>query len=135
MKKLFAFICVSVLLFSVCFFENSRNNIVSLRAEAAAYKQVQALHILVPTEQQAIEIRKEIVDGQEQNKIFYNFMDAAKKYSQCPSGKSGGILGWFGRGDMVPAFEQAAFNLPNGQVSEPVKTQFGWHLIYVISKK
>jgi parvulin-like peptidyl-prolyl isomerase len=62
-------------------------------------------------------------------------MDAAKKYSTCPSGRSGGILGWFSKGDMVKPFEEAAFNLPNGQVSEPVKTQFGWHLIYVISKK
>ena len=62
-------------------------------------------------------------------------MRAARKYSTCPSGSSGGILGWFGRGDMVPAFEQAAFDLTPGQVSEPVKTQFGYHLIYVISRK
>ena len=62
-------------------------------------------------------------------------MAAAKKYSKCPSGSSGGILGWFGRGDMVYEFEKAAFELPNGQVSEPVKTKYGWHLIYVISKK
>ena len=93
------------------------------------------MHILVPTESQAIEIRKEIVEGQEDRKIFYNFMDAARKYSTCPSGRTGGSLGWFGRGDMVKPFENAAFDLPNGQVSEPVKTQFGYHLIYVISKK
>lgn len=104
-------------------------------AQAASYSQVHAMHILVPSEQKAIEVRKEIVDGQEDRKIFYNFMDAAKKYSTCPSGRSGGILGWFSKGDMVKPFEEAAFNLPNGQVSEPVKTQFGWHLIYVISKK
>ena len=104
-------------------------------AQAASYSQVHAMHILVPSEQKAIEVRKEIVDGQEERKIFYNFMDAAKKYSTCPSGRSGGILGWFSKGDMVKPFEEAAFNLPNGQVSEPVKTQFGWHLIYVISKK
>lgn len=104
-------------------------------AHAANYTQVHAMHILVPTESQAIEIRKEIVEGQEDRKIFYNFMDAARKYSTCPSGRTGGSLGWFGRGDMVKPFENAAFNLPNGQVSEPVKTQFGYHLIYVISKK
>ncbi len=104
-------------------------------AQAAEYKQVQALHILVPTEQEAVKIREEIMTGKDKAEIFNNFMAAAKKYSKCPSGSAGGILGWFGKGDMVPEFETAAFNLPNGQVSEPVKTPYGWHLIYVISKK
>ena len=103
--------------------------------EAADIREVQALHILVNTEDEATQIRNEIMTGQTKNEIFYNFMSAAKKYSKCPSGKSGGILGYFGRGDMVKPFEEAAFNLPNGQVSEPVKTQFGYHLIYVVSKK
>ncbi len=124
---LFAFCCVLPV--------SDNSNIISNRAEAAAYKQVQALHILVPTEQEAIDIRKEIMQGQNQQEIFNNFMSAAKKYSKCPSGSAGGILGWFGIGDMVPEFEKAAFDLPNGQVSEPVKTSYGWHLIYVISKK
>lgn len=106
-----------------------------MQAQAAEYKQVQALHILVPTEQEAIKIREEIMAGKDRSEIFNSFMSAAKKYSKCPSGSSGGILGWFGKGDMVPEFETAAFNLPNGQVSEPVKTPYGWHLIYVISKK
>ena len=105
------------------------------QVQAREYSQVQALHILVPTEQEAISIRKEIMTGRNQQEIFNNFMNAAKKYSKCSSASSGGILGWFGKGDMVPAFEKAAFELPNGQVSEPVKTQFGWHLIYDISKK
>ena len=108
--------------------------IVTNKAEAAAVKQVQAAHILVPTEQEAVNIRKEIMDGNSDD-TFNRFMEAAKKYSKCPSGKSGGILGWFGKGDMVPEFETAAFNLPTGIVSEPVKTQFGYQLIYVISKK
>lgn len=103
--------------------------------EAADIREVQALHILVNTEDEATQIRNEIMTGQTKNEIFYNFMSAAKKYSKCPSGKSGGILGYFGRGDMVKPFEEAAFNLPNGQVSEPIKTQFGYHLIYVVSKK
>ena len=135
MKKILSLV---LLLFAFCCFsciENSKVNIVSSRAEASEYKQVQALHILVPTEKEAIQIREEILSGANQKEIFNNFMNAAKKYSKCPSGASGGILGWFGKGDMVPEFEYAAFNLPNGQVSEPVKTQFGWHLIYVISKK
>ena len=107
----------------------------ALTMTAQAANQVQALHILVPTEAQAVMIRHKIVDGADQKQIFQNFMNAAKEYSKCPSGKSGGILGWFSKGDMVKPFEDAAFNLPNGEVSEPVKTQFGWHLIYVISKK
>ena len=124
MKKLLSF-AVLVLAFLVSAF--------TMTAQAA--KQVQALHILVPSEAQATMIREEIVAGADQKQVFQNFMKAAKEYSKCPSGKSGGILGWFSRGDMVKPFEEAAFNLENGQVSEPVKTQFGWHLIYVISKK
>lgn len=125
MKKFFSLVILTLALFI---------GVLSTSAEAAVNK-VQALHILVPTEAQAIEIRQEIVDGADQREVFQNFMNAAKKYSKCPSGKSGGILGWFGRGDMVRPFEDAAFNLPNGEVSQPVKTQFGYHLIYVISKK
>ncbi len=125
MKKLF----LSLIMTFVAFF-----SFLSISVEAAV-NQVQALHILVPTQEQAVQIREEIVSGGTPSQVFQNFMSSAKKYSTCPSGKSGGILGWFGRGDMVPAFEKAAFELPNGQVSEPVKTQFGYHLIYVISKK
>ncbi len=113
----------------------STDNIVVQKVQAFEYTQVQALHILVPTEQEAINIRKEIMTGKNQKEIFENFMNAAKKYSKCPSASSGGILGWFGKGDMVPSFEKAAFELPNGQVSQPVKTNYGWHLIYDISKK
>ena len=133
MKKILA---LFMLLGAMGFFtlNYTAEKIVTNKAEAAAVKQVQAAHILVPTEQEAVNIRKEIMDGSSDD-TFNRFMEAAKKYSKCPSGKSGGILGWFGRGDMVPEFENAAFNLPTGIVSEPVKTQFGYHLIYVISKK
>lgn len=132
MKKIISFVFFVVALFTVA---TVSTDVVSARVEAAVVNQVQALHILVPTEAQAIKIREEIMQGSTPSAVFANFMDAAKKYSICPSGKSGGILGWFGRGDMVKPFEQAAFNLPNGEVSQPVQTQFGWHLIYVISKK
>ena len=135
MKRILSLVLSLVLLSCFSYIESQYNNSMSSRVEAASYKQVQALHILVPTEAEALSIREEIMKGRNQQEIFNNFMEAAKKYSKCPSGKSGGILGWFGKGDMVPEFETAAFNLPNGQVSEPVKTQFGWHLIYVISKK
>ncbi len=110
-------------------------NSVSSRVEAAEYKQVQAYHILVPTEQQAVELKNEINKGQNRAEVFSNFTSAARKYSKCPSGADGGKLGWFSRGDMVKPFEEAAFNLSEGTVSEPVKTQFGYHLIYVVSKK
>ncbi len=110
-------------------------NSVSSRVEAAEYKQVQAYHILVPTEQQAVELKNEINKGQNRAEVFSNFTAAARKYSKCPSGADGGKLGWFGKGDMVKPFEDVAFNLPEGTVSEPVKTQFGYHLIYVVSKK
>ncbi len=132
MKKI-----VSLVLFVSALFigMSVTSDAVSSRVEAAVVTQVNAAHILVPTERQALSIREEIMNADTPSSRFTSFMNAAKKYSTCPSGKSGGILGYFGRGDMVKPFEEAAFNLPNGQVSEPVKTQFGWHLIYVISKK
>lgn len=87
-----------------------------------------ALHILVKTEEEAKKIEEEINAGK-------SFEDAAKEYSQCPSKENGGDLGFFERGKMVPEFEEAAFTLEIGVVSEPVKTQFGYHLIKVVEKK
>jgi parvulin-like peptidyl-prolyl isomerase len=136
MKKIFSLFLVLFAFCTIAFISSSDNTIVSSRVEAAEYTQVQAAHILVSTEKEANDIRNEIMqNATTRAEIFSNFRNAAKKYSKCPSGSNGGILGWFGKGEMVPAFEKAAFTLPNGQVSEPVKTQFGWHLIYVIGKK
>lgn len=95
---------------------------------AQQYNYVRAKHILVNSEAEAIQIKKAIDDGG-------SFTYYAQKYSICPSGQKGGDLGYFGKGQMVKPFEEAAFNLPVGQVSEPVKTQFGWHLIEVEDKK
>lgn len=89
---------------------------------------VRASHILVNTKEEATFIKSKIDKGE-------SFEAMAKKYSKCPSGKNGGDLGYFGKGDMVPSFENAAFDLPIGKVSEPVKTQFGWHLIKVTDKE
>jgi len=90
--------------------------------------QVHALHILVKTEQEAKEILSEIKRGS-------TFERLAQMKSTCPSGKRGGDLGWFGRGSMVRAFELAAFSMKNGEISEPVKTEFGWHVIKVLETK
>ena len=84
--------------------------------------QVRASHILVETEQQAKDLQSQIVAGG-------NFSKLAEQFSKCPSGKNGGDLGMFGRGQMVPEFEIAAFNNPVGKVVGPVKTQFGYHLV------
>ena len=64
-----------------------------------------------------------------------SFADAAKEHSSCPSGQRGGNLGDFGRGQMVPEFDKAVFELEVGEVTKtPVKTQFGYHLIKLNSK-
>lgn len=89
---------------------------------------VAANHILVDTEEKAQDILKEINEGLE-------FGEAAKKYSSCPSKDRGGELGSFTRGKMVPEFEEAAFKMNSGDISDPVKTQFGYHLIKVTDKK
>jgi len=91
-------------------------------------KQVNAAHILVKTEKDAKDIKQKILGGEK-------FADMAKKYSSCPSGKKGGDLGWFGKGQMVAPFETAAFAATKGDVVGPVKTEFGWHLILVKDQK
>jgi peptidyl-prolyl cis-trans isomerase C len=92
------------------------------------FTQVRASHILVKTKEEAEKLREEIVAGKD-------FAEVAKEVSLCPSGKQGGDLGYFGKGQMVPEFEKAAFNLPIGQVSEPIQTQFGWHLLVVTGQR
>ena len=85
---------------------------------------IRASHILVETLEEAKNLKAEIDNGAD-------FGELAAKYSKCPSGASGGDLRYFGKGMMVKPFEDAAFALQKGEVSEPVETQFGWHLIYV----
>ena len=81
------------------------------------------------TAQKIVDIRKEIVGG-------LAFAEAAKKYSQDPgSANNGGDLGFFGRKEMVPEFDKAAFELPLNQISEPIKTQYGYHLIIVDERR
>lgn len=86
--------------------------------------EVHARHILVKTEDEAKAIVKELEGGAD-------FAELAKTKSTGPSGSKGGDLGYFGQGQMVPAFSKAAFALKSGEVSAPVKTRFGWHVIKV----
>ena len=85
---------------------------------------INASHILVKTEQEANVAFYDVTHGKA-------FEDVAKSVSICPSAKKGGSLGWFGRGLMVKEFENAAFSLKKGEISKPVKSQFGWHIIKV----
>ena len=89
---------------------------------------VRASHILVQTEEEAKDLLAKIKEGAD-------FGELAKEHSLCPSKRDGGDLSFFGRGMMVKPFEDAAFDLEVGQVSEPVETQFGWHLIKLTDKK
>lgn len=88
---------------------------------------VSAKHILTDSEEKCNEILKDINNGKA-------FEEAAQEFSTCPSGSRGGDLGEFGKGQMVPEFEKAAFEAEIGQVIGPVKTQFGYHLIKVEKK-
>lgn len=89
---------------------------------------VRAKHILVEAEEKCNEILTAINNGEKA------FEDAAKEYSTCPSGQKGGDLGEFGKGQMVPEFEKAAFSAEIGQIVGPVQTSFGYHLIKVEKK-
>ena len=92
-------------------------------------EQVRARHILVADQKTAEGIEAKLKAGG-------NFADLAKQYSTDPSTKDkGGELGFFGKGQMVPAFQNAAFSLPVGAISAPVKSPFGWHIINVEEKK
>ncbi|MBT3602610.1 MAG: hypothetical protein HN521_06025, partial [Candidatus Latescibacteria bacterium] len=84
-----------------------------------------------PTARDEAEIQKEIHRVLEEARGGEDFAELARIYSDGPSGPRGGDLGFFGKGRMVKPFEEAAFALKPGQISEPVKTQFGWHIIKV----
>lgn len=119
--NILSLIVLAVVIFAgVCCFANKSfgGNVMSVRAS----------HILVDTKQEAESLKTRIEKGE-------SFETLAQEYSKCPSGRQGGDLGYFERGQMVPEFDQAAFSLPVGQISEPVQTQFGWHLIKVTAQK
>ncbi len=86
--------------------------------------QASARHILVDSEATCQDLKNRIESGED-------FAKLAQEYSSCPSGKSGGELGTFGRGQMVPEFDKVVFSAPVNEVQGPVKTQFGYHLLEV----
>lgn len=86
-----------------------------------------ARHILVKTEAECLKLKTDIEGGKD-------FAQMARAHSQCPSGKKGGELGEFFRGQMVPEFDQVVFAKEIGKVHGPVKTQFGYHLIEITKR-
>lgn len=96
--------------------------------EVQQVEKVAAAHILVRDAATAVMIKKELDKGG-------SFEYYAKKYSLCPSGQKGGYLGYFERGQMVPEFEHKAFSMEIGEISTPVRTNFGWHIIKLLDKQ
>jgi peptidyl-prolyl cis-trans isomerase C len=97
-------------------------------ADAGGETEFNASHILVETEEEAQAVVADLEGGAD-------FGELAREKSTGPSGPNGGVLGWFGTGMMVPAFEQAVVGLAPGQISPPVQTQFGWHVIILNEKR
>jgi len=89
--------------------------------------QASARHLLVETEEQCNDIKKQIEEGAD-------FAAMATQHSSCPSKAQGGDLGIFGPGQMVPEFDKVVFSAPINTVQGPVKTQFGYHLLEVTSR-
>ena len=85
--------------------------------------EIRASHILVDNEEHAEQIKLDL------DRTDKSFAELAKEKSEGPSGDNGGDLGKFGRGKMVPEFEKVAFDLDVDEVSDPVETEFGWHII------
>lgn len=86
-----------------------------------------ARHILVSTEETALDLKKQIEEGAD-------FAELARTHSSCPSGKRGGDLGEFAPGVMVKEFDEVVFSATVGETQGPVQTQFGYHLIEVTSR-
>lgn len=92
-------------------------------------EQVNARHILVETEEEANEISNKLESGED-------FAELAKEYSKDPGSKTaGGDLGFFGKGEMAKEFEETAFSLKKNEVSKPIKSEHGYHIIEVLEKK
>ena len=97
-------------------------------ADAEDVLEFHAAHLLVETEEEAAAAKVRIDEGAE-------FADVARDVSTGPTGPTGGDLGWFGKGAMVPEFEDAITSLEVNEVSEPFETQFGWHLATLLEQR
>ena len=97
-------------------------------AKAEPEVEAHAAHILVASKAEALKVLSEIKGGK-------SFEDVAKATSKDSSSQEGGDLGWFKKGDMVPEFANAVFSMKAGQVSDPVQTKFGWHVIKLIETR
>lgn len=115
-------------------------------ADFDAPAQVLAQHILVKTEgmdaadkaealEKIKEIRERVLSSNDPGEIGQAFSNEAMEHSDCPSGREGGSLGWFGPGMMVPEFDHAAFAMKCGEVSDVIETQFGYHIILKTDEK
>jgi peptidyl-prolyl cis-trans isomerase D len=116
--------------------ENKKNLEEVYTENFAKYNQaeeVKARHILIQGDDKKAEEKIKAIKAKVNTK---NFGEIAKKETEDPTGKpNGGELGWFSTGRMVPEFDKVAFAMKKGEISAPVKTQFGWHIIYVEDKK
>ena len=109
--------------------ENLKASYNNFIADETSREEIKASHILMDTESEAIDVINMLNDGDD-------FVELAKNKSTGPSGPSGGDLGWFKRGQMVPPFEKAAFSLNKNEITQlPVQTQFGWHVIKIFDKR
>ena len=109
--------------------ENLKASYNNFIADETSREEIKASHILMDTESEAIDVINMLNNGDD-------FAELAKNKSTGPSGPSGGDLGWFKRGQMVPPFEKAAFSLNKNEITQrPVQTQFGWHVIKVFDKR
>lgn len=105
------------------------------KSEYVTEPKVLCQHILVKVEENSSSDEKsaafeKILAIKERIAAGGNFAEEAEKNSDCPSGREGGSLGWFGPGMMVPEFDKVAFEMKKGEVSGVVTTQFGYHIIY-----
>ena len=109
--------------------ENLKASYNNFIADETSREEIKASHILMDSESEAIDVINMLNDGDD-------FAELAKNKSTGPSGPSGGDLGWFKRGQMVPPFEKAAFSLNKNEITQrPVQTQFGWHVIKIFDKR
>ena len=109
--------------------ENLKASYNNFIADETSREEIKASHILMDTESEAIDVINMLNDGDD-------FAELAKNKSTGPSGPSGGDLGWFKRGQMVPPFEKVAFSLNKNEITQiPVQTQFGWHVIKIFDKR